>query len=328
MVRSRFWAGTPRPTDSAPCGSRSTSSTLRPCSTSAAPRLMVDVVLPTPPFWLHIAMTRAGPCSVSGGGSGSLPWRALAGSDRSAAAPISGSVSCGRATAVRAASARVAMFSDASTTCPIPVAPGAVSRPARSVIPTVGKVARIPEEARRRRSVTWRRMPTRIPVEPKPLAEPTEESCGSLSSQRPRVAAGVHLAQPVDGHQRIDLRRRHRGVPEQLLHDTDVGAAVEEVGGEGVPQRVRRDLRRQAGPLGRRPQDRPRALPRQRPAADVEEQGPAPDPAAGGSGGRPGRQLRPRADQVVLDRLERVRPDRDDPLLAALAGEADGGLAA
>src|SRR5688572_27965748 len=31
---------------------------------------MVDVVLPTPPFWLHIAMTLAGPCTVFGLGSG------------------------------------------------------------------------------------------------------------------------------------------------------------------------------------------------------------------------------------------------------------------
>ena len=50
----------PSPTDSAPCGSKSTSSTRRPSSASAAPRLIVEVVLPTPPFWLHSAMMRAG----------------------------------------------------------------------------------------------------------------------------------------------------------------------------------------------------------------------------------------------------------------------------
>ena len=60
----------PSPTDSAPCGSKSTSSTLRPCSASAAPRLMVVVVLPTPPFWLQIATMRAGPCSASALGVG------------------------------------------------------------------------------------------------------------------------------------------------------------------------------------------------------------------------------------------------------------------
>ena len=55
--------------DSAPCGSKSTSRTLRPYSASAAPRFIVVVVLPTPPFWLHRAMTRAGPCEASTGGT-------------------------------------------------------------------------------------------------------------------------------------------------------------------------------------------------------------------------------------------------------------------
>ena len=63
MVRSISCGLSPRPTESEPCGSKSTSSTLRPYSASAAPRLMVVVVLPTPPFWLHIETTRA------------LPWR-------------------------------------------------------------------------------------------------------------------------------------------------------------------------------------------------------------------------------------------------------------
>src|SRR5690606_7348384 len=60
----------PRPTESAPCGSKSTSSTLRPHSTRAAPRLMVVVVFPTPPFWLTMATTRAGPWTSRGTGSG------------------------------------------------------------------------------------------------------------------------------------------------------------------------------------------------------------------------------------------------------------------
>src|SRR5215469_14056676 len=60
----------PRPTDSAPWGSKSTSRTRRPNSASAAPKLIVVVVLPTPPFWLHTATTRAGPCLSSGSGSG------------------------------------------------------------------------------------------------------------------------------------------------------------------------------------------------------------------------------------------------------------------
>src|SRR5688572_23130283 len=72
MLCSRSWALKPSPTVMDPCGSKSTRSTLRPASTSAAPRLIVVVVLPTPPFWLHIEMTVAGCPARRGVGSGSL----------------------------------------------------------------------------------------------------------------------------------------------------------------------------------------------------------------------------------------------------------------
>src|SRR3990170_4650592 len=42
-----------------PCGSRSTSSTRFPAWASAAARLTLVVVLPTPPFWFTTASTRA-----------------------------------------------------------------------------------------------------------------------------------------------------------------------------------------------------------------------------------------------------------------------------
>src|SRR3954469_5301162 len=68
---SSIWCGfRPRPTDNDPCGSKSTSSTLRPNSASEAPRLIVVVVLPTPPFWLHIEITRAWVGPLTGAGSG------------------------------------------------------------------------------------------------------------------------------------------------------------------------------------------------------------------------------------------------------------------
>lgn len=40
-----------------PCASASTSSTFLPCRTNPMPRLTAVVVLPTPPFWLAMAMT-------------------------------------------------------------------------------------------------------------------------------------------------------------------------------------------------------------------------------------------------------------------------------
>src|ERR1022692_749195 len=47
--------------DAFPCGSRSTTSTRDPCCASDAARLTAVVVLPTPPFWLAIVMTRHAP---------------------------------------------------------------------------------------------------------------------------------------------------------------------------------------------------------------------------------------------------------------------------
>ena len=61
-VFSTVFALMPKPTVAAPCGSKSTMSTRRPYWLSAPAMLIELVVLPTPPFWLHIAMIRAGPC--------------------------------------------------------------------------------------------------------------------------------------------------------------------------------------------------------------------------------------------------------------------------
>ena len=55
----------------------------------------------------------------------------------------------------------------------------------------------------------------------------------------------------VDGHQAvavdlgIDLRGREAGVAEQLLDLAQIGARRQEVGGEGMAQRVRRRRLRQ-----------------------------------------------------------------------------------
>ena len=48
----------PSPVEALPCGSRSTISVRCPSSARQAPRLIVVVVLPTPPFWLATAITR------------------------------------------------------------------------------------------------------------------------------------------------------------------------------------------------------------------------------------------------------------------------------
>src|SRR5262245_33835753 len=50
----------PSPVEALPWGSRSMISTCSPIAASAVPRLIAVVVLPTPPFWLAIAITRGG----------------------------------------------------------------------------------------------------------------------------------------------------------------------------------------------------------------------------------------------------------------------------
>src|SRR5207248_1791266 len=71
MVGRSPWSRcTPRPLVALPCGSRSTSRTLRSCAASEAARLTAVVVLPTPPFWFAIA-------SSSPIGSPTLPRAAV-----------------------------------------------------------------------------------------------------------------------------------------------------------------------------------------------------------------------------------------------------------
>ena len=53
---SRSAACNPSPVEALPCGSRSTSSVRQPVAAMAVAMLMAVVVLPTPPFWLAIAM--------------------------------------------------------------------------------------------------------------------------------------------------------------------------------------------------------------------------------------------------------------------------------
>src|SRR5947207_14546034 len=55
----------PSPVEALPCGSRSTTSTRCPAALSAVARLTAVVVLPTPPFWLAIAMIRARPMELA-----------------------------------------------------------------------------------------------------------------------------------------------------------------------------------------------------------------------------------------------------------------------
>lgn len=89
----------------------------------------------------------------------------------------------------------------------------------------------------------------------------------------------------------VDLGRRDVGVAEDLLDDAQVGAAGQHVGGEGVAQRVRVEVRHADGAAGLGDEG-VHALAREPAAARVEEHG------------RSG--LRVRADELGAPALEVV----------------------
>ena len=52
----------------------------------------------------------------------------------------------------------------------------------------------------------------------------------------------VDLLHPLDTDVGVDLRCRQTGMAQQGLHAAEIGAVVEEMGGETVPQLVRADI--------------------------------------------------------------------------------------
>ena len=67
------------------------------------------------------------------------------------------------------------------------------------------------------------------------------------SGSGPRMGLLIDRHQPVNADVRIDLRRRERGVAEDLLDAAEVSAALEQVGGRRMPQSVRTGVRNRAG---------------------------------------------------------------------------------
>ena len=132
-----------------------------------------------------------------------------------------------------------------------------------------------------------------------------------------RVCLEIHLPPPPIRYVRVELGRAEIGVAEHLLNAPEVGAALEQVRRERVPQQVRVDpLRLEAGVRRQPPQDQERAGAGERAALGVEEEL-RPVPAV---------EVRAAAGEVAPQRFDRLAADRDDPLLAALAdrGRAAG----
>src|SRR5438477_104949 len=97
------------------------------------------------------------------------------------------------------------------------------------------------------------------------------ETLPVVGSPGARVSLVVDPSQSLRRDPRVHLGRRDRGVPEQLLHGTDVRAVVEHVGGARVPEDVRREAGAEADPVAVAADHGPRALTAEAPTPRVEE---------------------------------------------------------
>ena len=148
-------------------------------------------------------------------------------------------------------------------------------------------------------------------------ASTTRRATSDAGPARVRVRLEVGIPPPPIRDMGVDLGRPQVGVAEHLLHAPEVGAALEQVGGEGVAEEVRVDtlgvepgLRREAS------DDQERTCAGERSALGVEEELRA----------VPAVEVRPPAGQVPPQRLDRLGPERDDALLVALADAAHEAL--
>ncbi len=114
---------------------------------------------------------------------------------------------------------------------------------------------------------------------------------------------------------RVDRRRRDVGVSEQQLHDAQVGAVIEQMRRERVPQHVRRQCGRRDARANRVALDqRPECLARERRMTLRQEH----FVALAGAGER-----RPHVAQISLHPCDGFVAHRHEPLLVALADDAD-----
>ena len=96
-------------------------------------------------------------------------------------------------------------------------------------------------------------IPAKRSASREPPAAPSPEVT-DRPSPRPiaRMRRPVHVEEPGGVDRGVALGRRQRGVAEQFLDRLQVAAAGQQVGGEGMPERVRRGGLRQAEPAAQR----------------------------------------------------------------------------
>ena len=85
------------------------------------------------------------------------------------------------------------------------------------------------------------------------------------------MEAIVNRPQPRFEHVRVDLRRRQIGMTEHQLNGAEIGAALEQMRRERMPQYVRAERRGETGPAAVLLEDLPETDAAERTAARVDE---------------------------------------------------------
>ena len=62
------------------------------------------------------------------------------------------------------------------------------------------------------------------------------------------MGTAIDIAKSINGHFGINLGRLHRRVPQEFLHDADIRATGQYMGGEGMPKRVGRNKALEVSP--------------------------------------------------------------------------------
>src|SRR5690606_28515932 len=132
----------------------------------------------------------------------------------------------------------------------------------------------------------------------------------AISGSGAWVMAGMQLPQALPCDVGINLRSRYVGVSQQHLHDSEVRAMIEQVGGKCVTQ----DVRRQGG-MDVRPQ---RVLAYELPEC-LAGHGSGPARHEEGVGSLRSQQGRPGFFQIALDPILGFRTHRPQAVLAPLA---------
>ena len=131
------------------------------------------------------------------------------------------------------------------------------------------------------------------------------------------VGGKVGVPPALVAHVRVQLGRGEVGVPEHLLDAAEIGATLEQMGGERVPEEVGvNSFRLETGAFGEAAQDHERSGAGEPSALGVQEEL-LPVAAV---------EVRAAASEIPANRLCGGTAERDDALLSAFAEAADEAL--